>query len=154
MPTVRYTTVEGEVIAEKRSGVRKHYVPDPLGSTVALLDSAQAQTDTFSYWPFGEVQTRTGTTLTPFLYNGTRGFHHDSGSQIYVDDRYLSTSLARWFTSDIDQEANGQNPYEYDLSDMQATIPGRKEMFFSGNASDKIDNALVGSCQLTIVSPQ
>ena len=27
----RYTVLDGEIIAEKRSGVRKQYVPDPLG---------------------------------------------------------------------------------------------------------------------------
>ena len=52
MPTVRYTTVNGEIIAEKRDGVRKLYMPDPLGSTAALLNSSQARTDTFSYWPY------------------------------------------------------------------------------------------------------
>ena len=31
MTTVRYTVVNGEVIAEKRGGVRKPYVPGPLG---------------------------------------------------------------------------------------------------------------------------
>lgn len=45
----RYTVIDGEVIAEKRNGVRSLYVPDPLGSTRALLDNTQAQTDTFSY---------------------------------------------------------------------------------------------------------
>jgi len=61
----RYTVVDGEVIAEKRSGVRHQLVPDPLGSTIALLDNTQTQTDTFTYWPYGEEQSRTGTTATP-----------------------------------------------------------------------------------------
>jgi hypothetical protein len=38
MGTVRYTVVNGQVIAENRNGVRKTYVPDPSGSTIALLD--------------------------------------------------------------------------------------------------------------------
>ena len=50
MGTVRYTTVNGEIISEKRNGVRSLYVPDPLGSTVALLDNTQTKTDTFEYW--------------------------------------------------------------------------------------------------------
>jgi hypothetical protein len=29
MPTVRYTTVQGEIIAEKDGGVHRSYVPDP-----------------------------------------------------------------------------------------------------------------------------
>jgi len=34
----RYTAVGGEVVSEVRDGIRRDYVPDPLGSTVALLD--------------------------------------------------------------------------------------------------------------------
>ena len=58
MPTVRDTVVDGEVIAEKRSGVRRQYVPDPLGSTVALLGNTQTKTDTFNYWPYRAEQER------------------------------------------------------------------------------------------------
>ena len=50
MGVVRYTVINGEVIAEKRNGVRKLYVPDPQGSTVALLDNTQTITDTFTYF--------------------------------------------------------------------------------------------------------
>lgn len=66
MATVRYTTIDGEIVAEKRAGVRKTYMPDPLGLTVALLDNSQQQTDTLAYWPYGEERARTGTTPTPF----------------------------------------------------------------------------------------
>lgn len=52
----RYTTIDGEIVAQKRNGVRKSYVPDPLGSTIALLDNTQTQTDTFAYWPYGETR--------------------------------------------------------------------------------------------------
>ena len=97
---VRYTVVDGEVIAEKRSGVRKQYVPDSLGSTRALLDNAQTQTDTFSYWPYGEVASRTGTTPTPFQYVGTAGYRQDSASKTYVRARYLDTPKSRWLTED------------------------------------------------------
>src|SRR3712207_4674980 len=100
MPTVRYTTVNGEVLAEKRSGTRRLYVPDPLGSTVALLDSTQAETDTFSYWPYGEEQSRTGTTPTPFRFLGTRGYYSDSTSKSYVRARYLDRQKGRWMTAD------------------------------------------------------
>ena len=71
MPVVNYTNFDGEIVAEERNGVTRQYVPDPLGSTVALLDNTQAKTDTFSYWPYGEERTRTGTTPTPFQFVGT-----------------------------------------------------------------------------------
>ena len=75
---VRYTTLDGEIVAESRGGVRKQYVPDPLGGTVALLDGAQTITDSFRYWPYGELASRTGTTPTPFPYVGSRGYYSHS----------------------------------------------------------------------------
>src|SRR5207248_7096429 len=101
MPTVRYTTINGEIIAEKRAGVRKLYVPDPVGSTVALLDSTQSQTDSFQYWPYGEERVRTGTTPTPFRFGGTRGYYRDSASRIYVRARTLATNRARWLVRSV-----------------------------------------------------
>ena len=61
--------------AETRSGVRCSYVTDGLGSTLALLDNTQTKTDTFDYFPFGAVASRTGTTPTPFQYVGSRGYY-------------------------------------------------------------------------------
>src|SRR5215470_4156698 len=98
MGTVRYTTVNGEVIAEKRNGVRSLYVPDPLGSTVALLDNTQTKSDTFSYWPYGENDGRTGTTPTPFQFVGTAGYYRDSGSREYVRARTLGTQVGRFIS--------------------------------------------------------
>src|SRR5581483_9202690 len=98
---VRYTVVNGEVIAEKRSGVRKLYVPDPLGSTVALLDSTQTQTDTFSYWPYGEERSRTGTTATPFRFVGGAGYYRDSASRVYVRARDMDRRWGRWSTPEL-----------------------------------------------------
>jgi RHS repeat-associated protein len=112
--TVRYTTINGEIIAEKRSGVRKQYVPDPLGSTVALLDNTQTQTDTFTYWPYGEVRTRTGTTATPFQYVGTAGCHQDSSSRTYIRARVLDVVTGQWLTQDpIGFNGGDWNLYRY-----------------------------------------
>jgi RHS repeat-associated protein len=97
---VRYTVVDGEVLSELRDGVKRDYVPDPLGSTVALLDSSQNITDTFSYWPYGESAGRTGTTATPFQYVGTEGYYTDSSGRNYVRARYLDKVKGRWITED------------------------------------------------------
>src|SRR5438477_5904938 len=97
---VTFTVVNGEVLSENRAGVKRDYVADPLGNTVALLDNTQAQTDTFTYWPFGEVRTRTGTTGTPFQYVGTGGYYHDSAARNYVRARVLDVQRGRWLTID------------------------------------------------------
>ena len=110
----RYTVVDGEVIAEKRSGVRHQLVPDPLGSTIALLDNTQTQTDTFTYWPYGEEQSRTGTTATPLRFVGTLGYYRDSSTKTYVRARYLSTQQGRWLTQDpIGFDSGDFNLYRY-----------------------------------------
>lgn len=114
MGTVRYTVVEGEVLSENRNGVKRDYVPDPLGSTVALLDNTQTKTDTFTYWPYGEEASRTGTTATPFRYVGTQGYYRDSSSRTYVRARYLNTAQGRWMTQDpIGFRGRDWNVYNY-----------------------------------------
>lgn len=40
MATVRYTVINGHIIAEKRDGVRQFYSSDALGSTVALYSGS------------------------------------------------------------------------------------------------------------------
>jgi RHS repeat-associated protein len=114
MGTVRYTTVNGEIIAEKRSGVRRLYVPDPLGSTVALLNNTQTQTDTFKYWPYGEEVSRTGTTPTPFRFGGPQGYYRNSAETIYVRARHFTTRMSRWLTPDpIRFNGGDANLYRY-----------------------------------------
>ena len=43
--TVTYLTINGEIISETRSGVRADYLPDALGSTIALTNSSNTITD-------------------------------------------------------------------------------------------------------------
>ena len=113
----RYTVVDGEVIAEKRSGVRHQLVPDPLGSTIALLDNTQTQTDTFTYWPYGEEQSRTGTTLTPLRFVGTLGYYRDSSSRSYVRARTYGSGIARFFSQVwLTEQLGGEHPYGYALN--------------------------------------
>ena len=100
MPTTDYLTLGGEVLAETRGGVERDYLPDPLGSVVALLDSSQARTDEVAYWPYGEERSRTGTTPTPFRFVGTLGYYRDTASRTYVRARVLGSGLARWQTAD------------------------------------------------------
>src|SRR5687767_9512830 len=102
MGSVRYTVMDGEIVSENRNGVKRDYVPDPLGSTVALLNETQVQTGTFSYWPYGEDAGRAGMTDTRFAFVGTLGYSTDasvdSDARLYVRARYLHSTHARWLT--------------------------------------------------------
>src|SRR5262249_10100292 len=97
---VRYTVHNGRIVAENRGGVERDYVPDPLGSTVALLDNTQTQTDSFSYWPHGDERTRTGLTTNAVRYSRVTGCYQDYSRRIYVRARVLDVSAGRWLSPD------------------------------------------------------
>ncbi|MBI5707744.1 MAG: hypothetical protein HZC36_12240 [Armatimonadetes bacterium] len=100
MPVTDYCTIDGEIVSEIRNGTERDYVPDPLGSTVALLDGSQTKTDTYTYWPYGEMRTSTGTNATPFKFAGTLGYFRDSSTRTYVRARTYQQGYGRWMTVD------------------------------------------------------
>ncbi len=65
MMTARVTSANGRIVAETRGGVRKYHQHDALGSTIPLINDAGTVTDTYTYWPYGEIRTSTGTTVNP-----------------------------------------------------------------------------------------
>ncbi|MCH8274747.1 MAG: hypothetical protein IH851_08150 [Armatimonadetes bacterium] len=111
MATTTYTVFVGEVISENRAGTETDYVPDPLGSTVALLNSSQSQTDTFNYWPYGEQESRTGSTDTPFRFVGTLSYYRDSADRTYVRARTYLQGYGRWMT--VDPLWPAERPFQY-----------------------------------------
>jgi|GEM_PF-2857855 len=99
MGVTSYTVIEGEIVSENRSGVQSDYIPDSLGSTVALVNSSHQITDTYTYWPYGEVRSHVGTSVTAYTYCGTLGYRSDSIGY-YARARELKASQTRWLTVD------------------------------------------------------
>jgi RHS repeat-associated protein len=109
---VSYLTVNGQIISETRDGVESDYISDPSGSTIALTDASGNITDTFEYWPFGELISHIGSNPTFFCYKGTLGYHTDSArGNIYVRARVLDPILTRWTT--VDPLWPGERTYVY-----------------------------------------
>jgi len=98
--SVKYMNFGRRIVAEDRGGSYKEYVRDTLGSTIALVDQSQTVTDTMAYWPFGEVRARTGASVTPFCFGGTRGYYTGLSNASYVRARILVPEDARWLTVD------------------------------------------------------
>ncbi len=89
------------IVHENRGGVESFYAPDTMGSTVALLNSSGVVTDTYTYWPYGEIRSHVGSSQTPFTFLGMIGYYTDVvGNFIYVRARYLRQALARWQSVD------------------------------------------------------
>ena len=98
---VVYTNFCGMLVHENRGGTERDYMPDPLGSSAALMNNAQTQTDTWEYWPYGEVSARTGATVTPFTFVGLLGYFDDLMDKLYyVRARFLQPNFGTWLTVD------------------------------------------------------
>ena len=99
--SVVYSHFNGRLVHEDRGGVERGYVPDPLGSTVALVDDTGAITDEWTYWPYGEVSSHKGDSATPFTFVGTLGYFKDAVSSLtYVRARFYQAFTGQWMTMD------------------------------------------------------
>ncbi len=95
-----FTTINGMLVHEDRGGVETEYVSDPLGSLVQCRNSSGTKTYEAQYWPYGELQTSTGTNPSSWGYVGLLGYLVDSATMLYARARYLTTKFARWLTVD------------------------------------------------------
>ena len=89
------------LIGEETSGSFKTYHFDYRGSTAAITDINGNVTDTFEYDTYGNLISRTGTSVVIFLYNGRDGVVTDSNGLIYMRARYYSPDLKRFINADI-----------------------------------------------------
>jgi len=152
-----YMTMDGEIVSETRNGVESNYLPDSLGSTVALLSLTGTITDTFTYWPYGETLLHTRSSVSPYQFVGTKGYYTDVvNSSIYDRARILITPTPRW--QSLDPLWPGQLPYSYangnpttliDATGNQALDP--REIILWGGIGLTEDWNPVGWCITAIV---
>ncbi len=82
---------QANLVSQRRASESSFYSFDALGSTAALTDGTQAETDRYAYKPFGDVRSSSGTTQNPFLWRGSRGaYHDDSGFYSIRNLQYLA----------------------------------------------------------------
>ena len=93
----RYDYGDDLVRMDRGSGVY-YYIYDGLGSTRQLVNTVGAVTDTWGYSAFGELASRTGSTVNPFLFNAQQ-FDQASGDY-YLRARYYDQSNGRFISQD------------------------------------------------------
>jgi len=109
----RYAVLEGEMLSEKRGASRYRFVPDPLGSVRALLDTSGSIVATRDYWPYGEVAAQSGG-MTAIQFVGVWGYFTDTTGRIYIRARHYRPDLGRWVTVDPIGFGGGDwNVYRY-----------------------------------------
>jgi len=95
-----YTTINGMLVHESRGGVESFYFPDTLGNLTTVRSATGVKTYGAEYWPYGEIQTETGTNPSPWSFVGLYGYLRDTASRLYVRARHYLPGLARWQTVD------------------------------------------------------
>jgi RHS repeat-associated protein len=88
-----------------------HY--DYRGSTVAITDASANTIDRISYSPYGTISARSGSTDTPFLFNGAYGVQTDANALLFMRARFYNTTICRFVNPDPIGLAGGQNLYAY-----------------------------------------
>jgi RHS repeat-associated protein len=86
---------------------------DYRGSTVALTGGNGLVTDRIEYSAYGLTTYRTGTSDTPFLFNGRYGVMTDPNGLLYMRARYYNPYLCRFLNPDPSGFKGGLNFYAY-----------------------------------------
>ena len=110
------TTVEeyGDLVSEYDGTDTAYHHYNALGTTEALTDADEARTDQWVHRAFGEPESRTGTTDTPFNFVGKQGYYWDPEIDAYfVRARYYDCATGQWLSQDPIGLEGGINLYEY-----------------------------------------
>lgn len=89
------------LLHEETGTAVSYYHHDRRGDTVAITDDIGTVTDRASYGIYGELLSRTGTTDTPFLFNGRWGVQTDGNGLYYHRARYYHPELRRFLNQDL-----------------------------------------------------
>jgi len=89
------------LLYEETNGTTSTYHFDQVGSTLALTDESQYVTAQWTYSPFGTILSRTGSSSTPFQFNGEGGVQTDGAwDGCYMCNRCYSPRLMRFVNAD------------------------------------------------------
>ena len=89
------------LIGQEQSGIYQNYHFDARGSTVAMTDANGVVTDRFEYDSYGNSLSHTGTSDTPFQYNGQFGVQTDPNGLLYMRARYYNPVIRRFVNQDV-----------------------------------------------------
>jgi len=98
-------------VDESENTLSYHY--DYRGSTRFLTDDSESVTDSVEYSPYGLVTHRTGSTDTPFLYNGAFGVMAEANGLYHMRARFYNPYTRRFVNPDPIGFSGGMNWYAY-----------------------------------------
>jgi RHS repeat-associated protein len=101
----------GTLTAMTTGGASQYYLTDVQGSVIGLVDATGKRTATYSYGPYGEARTATGTNQ-PYRYTGT---YLDPSGLYKMGARYYDPQLGRF--TQPDPSGKEKNSYLYAAGD-------------------------------------
>jgi RHS repeat-associated protein len=110
-----YTYGNG-LVSQTSATATAWYAFDASGNTSALTDQAGTVTDTYSYLPFGQSLSSTGSTPNPFGFAGQYGLRSDGSSLLAAGVRNYDPSTGH-FTSPDTAAAPATSDYAYGNND-------------------------------------
>lgn len=102
----------GRLLALLENGHRYDYVYDDNGNVMALLDEAQNVVATYTYSPFGQVQTASGVMAGQPMRFSTKYYDPDTGLSDF-GYRFYRADVGKWLNRDPIGERGGVNLYTY-----------------------------------------
>ncbi|MEU0226244.1 RHS repeat-associated core domain-containing protein [Streptomyces sp. NPDC006284] len=101
----------GTLTAMTAGGASQYYLTDVQGSVIGLVDATGKRTATYSYGPYGEARTTSGTNQ-PYRYTGT---YLDPSGLYKMGARYYDPQLGRF--TQPDPSGKESNLYAYAAGD-------------------------------------
>jgi RHS repeat-associated protein len=104
----------GDLISQRRLGVSRYSLFDPLGSASRLTDGTQSVTDSYLFKGFGEALLPTGATTNPFTFVGRLGYYVDPDvTNLYLRARSYVPRLSRFLSTDLPLVRSREYRYAY-----------------------------------------
>jgi RHS repeat-associated protein len=101
----------GGLLSLKQGGQNYYYLYDGKGNVTAVIDSSQTVVAAYTYDPFGNLLTSTGSLDQPYQFS-TKPYDQATGLS-YFGKRFYSPSAGRWTTRDPIGERGGLNLYGF-----------------------------------------
>lgn len=117
----------GNLLANYTQGLRlvnqitstgaNYYNFNITGSTIGVTGANGTYANSYSYLPFGELQSSAGILQNPFQFDGEFGVFAQANGLYYMQARFYNPSVGRFLNRDPLGVASGQNLYAFSGND-------------------------------------